>query len=323
MDKILEVTNLKKYYKKKSSKIFSKEYYKSVDDVSFSIYKGEILGLVGESGCGKSTLAKTLLNLTKPTSGTVMFKGETIFNIEDDIYITKDKMNYLRKDMQIIFQDPYSSLNPRKTVEDIIKEGIIKHDIGNDNLDNYIKYILELCDISESLLDRYPHELSGGQRQRIGIARSLALKPEFIVCDEPTSALDVSVQSQILNLILDLQKKFSITYLFISHNLGIMKYICSRIMVMYKGKIVELAYANDIYNNPKHPYTQLLISSIPRSHPLEKSSIKEIIYKQNEFKNGCDFFDRCKYRRKECANNKPSLKYIDKNHSTACFLYQS
>ena len=266
---ILEVKGLKKYYPLKNNMLFKKKrYQKSVDDVSFKIKKGSIVGLVGESGCGKSTLSKCILNLVDATSGSVIFEDKVLYDIELNKKISKKDMLNLRKDMQMIFQDPYSSLDPKITIGKTIVDGIRKHqNISKEEAYEEAKKALELCGLDKSYINRYPYEFSGGQRQRIAIARVLALKPKFIICDEPTSALDVSIQSQILNLMLDLKEKFNLTYLFISHNLNVTRCFCDEIIVMNNGKIVEDGDIKSIYLNPKNSYTKKLISSIPKKHP--------------------------------------------------------
>ena len=322
---LLEVNNLKKHFLVRKH-IFSKEksYAKSVDGVSFTINKGKILGLVGESGCGKSTTGKTLLNLIEPTTGSVKFENEVIFDIENKIYIDKKRMTLLRKDMQIIFQDPYASLNPRMNVENIICEGMKKHKIASGKeLQEKCKEILGMCGMDKYSLSKYPSEFSGGQRQRIGIARSLSVNPKFIVCDEPTAALDVSIQSQILNLMLDLKDKFNLTYLFISHNLSVVRYFCEDICVMYLGVIVEKAAAEELYKNPLHPYTKALISSVPKTHPLDKRErvqLKGSIPGASNIPIGCRFHTRCPYAKDICKNEIPKYKEVGSNHFVACHL---
>ena len=249
---LLEVRNLKKHFPVKKG-IFSRVVgqVRAVDGISFSIAPGETLGLVGESGCGKTTAGRSLLRLIDPTAGEVFYKGEDILKL------SHSKMRPLRRDLQIIFQDPYSSLNPRMTVGSIVAEGLHVHDIGtkSERLDK-VRVTLKKVGMDPACVNRYPHEFSGGQRQRIGVARALALKPKFIVCDEPVSALDVSVQSQVVNLLVDLKKEFGIAYLFISHDLSVVQYICDRVAVMYLGEIVEMATSEELYRNPLHPYTQ-------------------------------------------------------------------
>lgn len=268
-DYILQVKNLKKYYPLKNNIFFKeKKYQKSVDDVSLNIQRGSIVGLVGESGCGKSTLSKCILNLIDATGGSVVFEDKVIYDVKENINISKKDMINLRKDMQIIFQDPYSSLDPKMSIGKTIVEGIKKHNnVSTKEAYTIAEEALEACGLDKSYINRYPYEFSGGQRQRIAIARVLALKPKFIICDEPTAALDVSIQSQILNLMLDLKEKFNLTYLFISHNLNVVRCFCDEIIVMNNGKIVEMGSSDSIYTNPKDEYTKKLINSIPRSHP--------------------------------------------------------
>ncbi|GAA0092013.1 ATP-binding cassette domain-containing protein [Paraclostridium bifermentans] len=268
-DYILKVSNLSKTYNLKRKSLFGKrEFQNSVDDVSFNIKRGSIVGLVGESGCGKSTLSKCILNLIDASDGKVEFENKTIYDKSKKINISKKEMTELRKDMQIIFQDPYSSLDPKMSIGKTIIEGVKKHkNIQNQDAYDIAKESLELCGLDKSYMDRYPHEFSGGQRQRIAIARVLALRPKFIICDEPTSALDVSIQSQILNLMLELKEKLNLTYLFISHNLNVVRCFCDEIIVMNEGKIVEMGDSKSVYSNPKNEYTKKLIESIPKNHP--------------------------------------------------------
>lgn len=268
-DYILKVSNLSKTYNlKRKSLLGKRELQNSVDDVSFNIKRGSVVGLVGESGCGKSTLSKCILNLIDASDGKVEFENKTIYDKSKKFNISKKEMTELRKDMQIIFQDPYSSLDPKMSIGKTIIEGVKKHkNIQNQEAYDIAKESLELCGLDKSYMDRYPHEFSGGQRQRIAIARVLALRPKFIICDEPTSALDVSIQSQILNLMLDLKEKLNLTYLFISHNLNVVRCFCDEIIVMNEGKIVEMGDSKSVYSNPKNEYTKKLIESIPKNHP--------------------------------------------------------
>ncbi|MBU5592681.1 ATP-binding cassette domain-containing protein [Clostridium sp. MSJ-4] len=327
-DILLEVKDLKKYFPLKSRLFFNnKSYVKSVDGVSFKIHKTKIMGLVGESGCGKSTVAKTILNLIEPTGGSVKFNDKTIFNVEKNSYIPNKRMNEIRKDMQLIFQDPYSSLNPRKTIEAIVSEGMVKYKMGSKaEIKGRCEMLLNLCGMDKTCLNRYPHEFSGGQRQRIGIARAISLSPQFIVCDEPTAALDVSIQSQILNLMLDLKEDLSLTYLFISHNLSVVRYFCDEICVMYLGVIVEKGPSAEIYDHPLHPYTKALISSMPISHPLQENKrilLTGSIPSAGKIPSGCKFNTRCKYATDRCREEIPELIEVSTNHLVACHNYNS
>ena len=324
---LLEVSNLKKYYNIKSGLFSSKnKIAKSVNDVSFNIQRGRIMGLVGESGCGKSTVGKTILRLSEATGGKVTFDDKIVFDVENKIKLSNREMCNLRKDMQIIFQDPYASLNPRKNIGSIIEEGMRKHKLGSmKEIHEQCEEILNLCGMDKNDFQRYPHEFSGGQRQRIGIARALAVKPKFLVCDEPTAALDVSIQSQILNLMLDFKEEFSLTYLFISHNLNVVRYFCDDICVMYLGKIVETGPAKELYENPLHPYTKALISSIPISNPMEKREriiLEGTIPGATDIPSGCAFRTRCKYASEICKKSVPILKNINEKCTVACHLYK-
>lgn len=317
---IIKIKNLgKKFFLKKS--FFSKDenIVKACDDISLSVRRGETVGLVGESGCGKSTLGRTIIKLHEPDTGKIFFKDSDITGY------SYYKMKELRKELQIIFQNPYSSLNPRMTVEQIVMEPVINHKIispgKNKKVTEYIEETLEKCGLSKSYKNRYPHQFSGGERQRIGIARALALKPSFIVCDEPVSALDVSIQSQILNLCMDLQEEMNIAYLFISHDLSVVKHIANRIAVMYLGVIVELADKEELFANPLHPYTKALLSAIPEIDPVNNK--KRIILPGDMPSNifipsGCRFHTRCKYADEKCKNVVPELKYEKENHLVAC-----
>ncbi len=322
-EKLLEVKNLKCYFNY-GRNLFNREnkIIKAVDGISFNINKGEVYGLVGESGCGKSTTGRAILNLIPKAGGSLKFNNELIYDVENEYSINKKDMQNLRKDMQMIFQDPYSSLDPAMTIENIIKQAIVKHRIADKAiLRDEIKRILNLCGLREESINKYPHEFSGGERQRIVIARALSLKPKFLVCDEPTAALDVSIQAQILMLMDTLKKEMDLTYLFISHNLSLVRYFCDRIGVMYLGKIVEEAQGEELFLNSKHPYTKCLISSIPKSHPKEKKA--RIIMKDeipsgyNEIR-GCKFNSRCPYANEICKNQVPILKEVSKNHFVAC-----
>ncbi|WP_176759121.1 ABC transporter ATP-binding protein [Alkaliphilus peptidifermentans] len=296
----------------------TKKYLKAVDGVSFNIYKGETLGLVGESGCGKTTCGKTILGLYDATAGEVNFDGFSVHKKSK-----KERKDFTKR-AQIIFQDPYSSLNPRMTVGDIIAEGIDIHGIhnGKDRKDKLFE-LISMVGLNKEHISRFPHEFSGGQRQRIGIARALAVEPEFIVCDEPISALDVSIQAQVVNLLIDLQKKKNLTYLFIAHDLSMVKYISDRVGVMYLGNLVEITSSHQLYRDPKHPYTKALLSSIPIPDPkIERN--KKIIPLEGEVSSpinpiaGCKFASRCSLAKDMCRNQVPTLKEVDNQHFVAC-----
>lgn len=328
-DNILEVRGLKMYFPKANNDIFGgkKEYIYAVDDISFEIKKGETLGLVGESGCGKSTVVRAVDQLYKPTAGQVILEGKDITKLKNS------EMLPVRQTMQMVFQDPYSSLDPRMTTAQIIsepmkiyrKKGLLK--ITDKELDERIDHLMELVGLSKFFKHRYPHEFSGGQRQRIGIARALALKPKLILADEPVSALDVSIQAQILNLFKDIQKKMGLSYLFIAHDLAVIKYISDRIAVMYLGKIVEIADYKSLYDKPLHPYTQALLSAAPIPDPEIEKSRQRIILNgdvpsPDQQRPGCYFYDRCPCRMEKCKHCQPSLIQTDKNggdHRVACF----
>ncbi|HBB29332.1 MAG TPA: peptide ABC transporter substrate-binding protein [Clostridiales bacterium] len=315
---ILEAKEIKKYFPIKGG-FFRKTIanVKAVDNVSFNLYEGETFGLVGESGCGKSTLGRTLIKLYQPSSGEIIYKGE---NITD---FSRAKMKPLRQDIQIIFQDPYSSLNPRMNVSSIISEPLLAHGLykkGNELTQRVIE-ILEICGLSSYHMYRYPHQFSGGQRQRIGIARALALNPSFIVCDEPVSALDVSIQSQIINLMMDLQEKMGLSYLFISHNLSVVKHISQRVGVMYLGSLVELADKDDLYKKPSHPYTRVLLAAIPIPNPEHIKDLNTIGGELPSNVNtpvGCKFHTRCPHAQPMCVEQEPAMIEIEKNHFVRC-----
>ncbi|WMJ81096.1 ABC transporter ATP-binding protein [Clostridium sp. MB40-C1] len=312
----IQVKNLKKYFKVGKNAVL-----KAVDDVSFNIRKGETLGLVGESGCGKTTCGRTVLGLYEATEGEVLFEGVDIHSLKG-----KDKKEFT-KNAQIIFQDPYASLNPRMTVGDIISEGIDIHGIyTGEERTNKIYELLELVGLNREHASRFPHEFSGGQRQRIGIARALAVEPKFIVCDEPISALDVSIQAQVVNLLIKLQEEFGLTYLFIAHDLSMVKHISDRVGVMYLGTMVELTSSGKLYDKPLHPYTQALLSAIPVPDP-EVEKTRQRIMLEGEVpspinpKPGCRFAARCKYVKDICHEQRPELKEIEKDHFVACHLF--
>ncbi len=323
MDKneaLIQVHNLKKYFAVKKG-LFAKTYgyVKAVDDISFNISEEETLGLVGESGCGKTTAGRTILRLLDPTDGKVLFQGISVFDLK------KEELRRMRRNMQIIFQDPYGSLNPRMTVGNIVGEALSVHKIARGRQRReMVKELLEKVGLSATHINRYPHEFSGGQRQRIGIARAIALKPKFIVSDEAVSALDVSIQAQIINLLEELQSDFKLSYLFIAHDLSVVEHISDRVSVMYLGKIVELATSEEIYKNPLHPYTQALLSAVPVPDP--KTKIKRIILPGDvpspvNPPSGCRFHTRCKYVMDVCKGEEPVLKDVDSNHLVACYLY--
>lgn len=313
---LVQVKDLKKHFK-----VGRKQMLKAVDGVSFDIKLGETLGLVGESGCGKTTCGRTIMGLYDATAGEVLFKGESIHKKS-----AKDKLA-LTKKMQIIFQDPYASLNPRMTVGDIICEGIDIHALykGKERTIR-LHELLDLVGLNHEHASRFPHEFSGGQRQRIGIARALAIEPEFIVCDEPISALDVSIQAQVVNLLIKLQEQLGLTYLFIAHDLSMVKHISDRVGVMYLGHMVELTKSENLYMKPLHPYTQALLSAIPEPDP-DYSQSKERIHLDGEIPSpinpspGCRFVTRCSYAKEECYSVTPVIKEVEKGHFVACHLF--
>lgn len=293
------------------------DWIKAVDGVGFTIREGETLGLVGESGCGKSTIGRTILHLHEPTSGDVEFDGQNIFSL------TKNELKTMRRNMQIIFQDPYASLNPRMPISDSIMAGLKIHKIGTPNeRSELVMDMLHRVGLEPYHAHRYPHEFSGGQRQRIGIARAIALRPKFIVCDEPVSALDVSIQSQVLNLLQDLQDEFGLTYLFIAHNLSVVEHISDRVAVMYLGKIVELAPRLELFRNALHPYTQALMSAIPIPKPnlkRERTILKGEVPSPQNPPSGCHFHPRCPVAMDICAEEVPEFVEIGPEHWVSCF----
>ncbi len=317
IEKLVEVENLRKYFPAKSG-LRHKQFVHAVEDVSLFICKGETLGLVGESGCGKTTLGRTLLRLYEPTRGTIRYNG---------IDITKAEMLPYRRKMQIIFQDPSASLDPRMTVGEIVGESIDIHKLAKNNAERRDKIIhyLDRVGLNSEHANRYPHEFSGGQQQRIGIARALAVEPEFIVCDEPVSALDVSIQSQIVNMLEDLQNDMGLTYLFIAHDLSVVKHISNRIGVMYLGNLVELAQSNELYKNPLHPYTKSLLSAVPIPDP-EVSRTRNRMLPEGEIPSpinppsGCRFHTRCPYAVDICKTAAPEFKEYNAGHFAACHL---
>lgn len=306
MENILEVNHIKKYYKIKTGLLQKTQYVKAVDDVSFSIKKGQTFGLVGESGCGKSTLGKVIIRLEDATSGSIIVNGEDITRLQGK------KLRKSRQQYQMIFQDPYASLNPMQMVGDIISEPILNYKkLPKEEIKKEVLYLLKCVGLSEDAYYKYAHEFSGGQRQRVGIARALALRPSLIVADEPVSALDVSVQSQVLNLLKDLQEQFNLSYLFIAHDLSVVKHISDVIGVMYLGHIVEIASDKEIYENPKHPYTKALISSIPQIDKLNKNRIilKGELPSPSNPPQGCPFHTRCPIAQDMCKKSMPELNW--------------
>ena len=321
---LLELRDVKQYFPVKKTKFREKQrYVRANDGITLDIYEGETLGLVGESGCGKSTLGRTILQLYPQSHGDILYhKGEEVIDLKQQKY---EQMRVLRKDLQLIFQDPYSSLNPRMTVGQIIGEGLTSHGIYKKNdpaMKEYIFRIMEECGLASYMFNRYPHQFSGGQRQRIGIARSLALNPKFVVCDEAVSALDVSIQSQILNLLSDLKKKAGLTYLFITHDLSVVKYISDRIAVMYLGNLVELANAEELFSDTLHPYTEALLSAIPTTD--EDNGGRKRILLEGDIPSpvnppeGCKFHTRCRFCQEKCKHEVPEWREITPGHFVAC-----
>lgn len=313
---LVEVQNLQQYFPVAGGKLFEKKVVKAVDNVSFGIKKGETLGLVGESGCGKTTTGRTLLRLYEPTAGKIFFDGEDI---------TKVNMLPYRQKMQIVFQDPYASLDPRMTVGDIIGEAIDIHQLASSKKDrqDQIISVLSTVGLNSEHANRYPHEFSGGQRQRVGIARALAVDPEFVICDEPISALDVSIQAQVINLLKELQEKRGLTYLFIAHDLSMVKHISDRIGVMYLGAMVELADSESLFEDPVHPYTQALLSAIPIPDPDVEKSRNRIMLEGSlpnpvNVKDGCRFASRCPHAVEMCREKTPEMKEVRPGHFAAC-----
>ncbi len=317
---ILEVNNLKKYFVIEKN-LFGKplRYLKAVDNVSFKVESGTTIGIVGESGCGKTTLGRTILKLYESNG------GEIIFNGEDITHLSKKEMLKYRTKMQLIFQDPYSSLPPRMTIGNIIAEAVRVHKIvPKEEVVSYVIDIMKKCGLQPQYYDRYPHEFSGGQRQRICIARALAVKPELVICDEPVSALDVSIQAQIINLLKELQNTMGLTYLFISHDLSVVKYITDQIMVMYLGNVMELGETNEIFNNPLHPYTKALFSAVPVPDPdvkMNRVILSGDIPSPANPPQGCKFHTRCSSCMKVCGLKQPRYNEVVENHSVACHLF--
>ncbi len=320
-NKLIEVKNLKKYFPVKNSSLFRKgQYLKAVDDVSFYINKGETLGLVGESGCGKSTTGRSIIRLFDITGGEILYRGDDIAKLKESA------LKPYRRKMQVIFQDPYASLNPTLTVKDLISEPLDVYHVGSKGeRQERVLELLEKVGMGKEHLDRYPHEFSGGQRQRIGIARALSINPEFILCDEPISALDVSIQAQVVNMLEDLQNEMGLTYLFIAHDLSMVRHISHRIGVMYLGKLIEIGASNHIYKHPLHPYTQALLSSVLEPDPriARESKIRVLegdVPSPLNPPSGCKFVTRCKYAMKQCHEVEPELIVKESGHMVACHL---
>ena len=319
---LLDVKNLVKHFPIMRGMLVQKQVgaVHAVDDISFKIYRGETLGLVGESGCGKSTTGRAVLQLHRPTSGEVLFEGK------DLVKMKREDLRKMRRRMQMIFQDPYASLNPRMTVGEIIGEPLTIHEIASGKeVEERVKDLLKLVGLNPAFANRFPHEFSGGQRQRIGVARALSLHPSLIVCDEPISALDVSIQAQVVNLLEDLQRDLNLTYLFIAHDLSMIRHISSRVAVMYLGVIVELADRDELYHNPLHPYTQALLSAIPLPDPVAEEKRKRIILAGEipspvNPPSGCRFRTRCPLASPVCAESRPAFREISTGHFVACHL---
>jgi len=319
---LVEVKNLKKYFPITRGVVIQRRIgdIKAVDDVSFDIYKGETLGLVGESGSGKTTIGRTLLRLQEPTSGEIIFEDKDLLRVE------AKELRVLRRRMQMIFQDPYASLNPRMTIGTIIGEPLEVHDgMKGDKKNKRIRDLLELVGINSGLINRYPHEFSGGQRQRIGIARALALNPDLIVCDEPIASLDVSIQSQVVNLLKDLQAEFQLTYLFIAHDLSMVRHISDRMAVMYLGKLMEMSSGIEISSTPLHPYTQALMSAVPVPDPEVEENRQRIILEGDipspaNPPPGCNFNTRCPIAEEVCSQKDPIFREVKPGHFVACHL---
>ncbi|MBQ8564006.1 MAG: ATP-binding cassette domain-containing protein [Firmicutes bacterium] len=319
---IYRVEGVKTYFPVKSTKLFDKEkkFVRAVDGVNLDIKRGEIVGIVGESGCGKSTLGRTMLRLLEPTEGKLIFEGEDISHLD------RKQMRHFRKDIQIMFQDPYASLDPRMTVGNIIAEPMDRMKTWKTKEERLkrIVELMEVCGINKAFINRYPHEFSGGQRQRIGIARALSVNPKFIVCDEPVSALDVSIQSQIINLMIELREKFDLTMMFISHDLGVVEYISDRVAIMYLGRIVEIAETEEVFKNPHHPYTKALLESIPQigeKDLVKKDLLEGDIPSPINPPSGCTFHTRCPYAKEICSQECPQMRDLNDKHKVACHLF--
>lgn len=320
-ENIIEINNIKKYFEI-SSGIFKRKttYIKAVDDVSMTIKKGDIVGLVGESGSGKTTLARLILKLISPTENTVFINSVDIFKADDK------KMREIRKYVSVVFQDPAASLNPRVTIGESIMRPLLINGVKKDVANNKANEVLEKVKLDKSYLERYPHQLSGGQQQRVSIARALILEPKVMILDEPTSALDISVQAQILNLLIELQQEYNLTYLMITHDLNVVRYVSDKIAVMYLGKLVEIGDTDDVFDNPKHPYTKGLIESSPVLDPRKRDRKKFLMKGEPDslinLPSGCRLSSRCPYKTEECTNQIPELEDIGNGHFTSCFKYK-
>ena len=311
---LVQVKNLCKYFQ-----INRHATLKAVDDMTFDIYKGETVSLVGESGCGKSTTGRCMIKLYQPTKGQVLYDGKDIFKQSH-----AEKREFCNK-VQMIFQNPYSSLNPRMTVKEIVGEGLKQQGISQKEIDERVEKLLKMVGLNKDHMSRFPHEFSGGQRQRIGIARALSMEPEFIICDEPISALDVSIQAQVINMLKELQESLGLTYLFIAHDLSVVKYISDRVIVMYLGTMVETAETEELYDHPMHPYTQALLSAIPEADPIKAKANQRIAIKGEipspiNPKNCCRFAERCQYATERCFKEMPKLHEVSPGHQVACHL---
>jgi oligopeptide/dipeptide ABC transporter ATP-binding protein len=317
---ILEVHHLKKYFPVRKG-VFGKavNWVQAVDDISFSLTRGQTLGLVGESGCGKSTTGRTILRLIEADAGEIIYDGQSLLDL------SQDELRPLRRDMQLIFQDPFASLNPRLTISELIDEGLIVHNIGSKSeRQDLIEEVLKRVGIRPDMMDRYPHEFSGGQRQRIGIARALVLNPKLIVADEPVSALDVSIQAQVMNLMVEIQEEYELSYLVIAHDLSVVEYLSDYVAVMYVGKIVELASDKNIYTSPKHPYTQFLLAAVPALEPgvkTQRTILEGEVPSPISPPPGCRFQPRCPKRMEICKRVTPEVQKLEEDHWIACHLY--
>lgn len=327
---ILEVKDLKQHFPIVGTGLFKKQVgaVRAIDGISFKVYEGETLGLVGESGCGKSTTVRSIAQLNKPTSGEVIYNGTNLCEADAKTLLG------LRKDIQMIFQDPYSSLDPRMTVRSVIAEplniynrrGLLDHKWSKEEIEERVEFLMEKVGLNKTFKNRYPHEFSGGQKQRVGIARALALNPKIILADEPVSALDVSIQAQILNLISDLQKEMGITFVFIAHDLAVIQHISDRVVVMYLGKIMEVSKSEELYRNPKHPYTEALLSAAPLPDPVKERERERIILtgdvpSPTKERFGCYFYERCPKKMDYCKSHIPPMFPISDEHESACWLY--